>query len=184
MGRSLSLFIFIILPFMFFSCGKNNQSGQDSWQYPNPNTINPITNINSPYSFNNVSINQVLTENPCISSQNNVGAQRIPLQIPLTNFSSVIAPNDIFLGVTSYGDVAVLVGQATNTPPLFVAYLCPRSFSPTGQGQLLGVKIGSYSQCLFKPITAASVVFPGGSSAEFRWADGGSSARQKFSFCR
>lgn len=178
-----------------FACGKNNESGKkSSWGYTNPYTSGyaPITNINSPYSYGGMSVNQVMQQNPCRSGFNGFpgytnqtyAGQRIPIQVPLTNFPTVIPPNDVYVGVTSFGDVAVLVGQAVNQPPLFVGYMCPRSFSPSGQGQLMGIKIGSYSNCLFKPITASTVVFPGGGTAEFRWLDGGNSMGTKFSFCR
>lgn len=178
------------------SCGRNNESGRrsNSWDFGNPyvNGQLPFTGINSPYAFNGTSVNQVIQQNPCINQFGGVpgfsgqpyNGQRIPLQIPMLNFPTVIAPNDVYVGVTSFGDVAVLAGQGANQPPLFVAYMCPRSFSPSGQGQLLGVKIGSYTNCLFKPITAATMILPGGGTAEFRWLDGGSSMRTPFSFCR
>lgn len=199
--KSLGLGILhLALLTMLFACGKDNESGKKSksWGFGNPYSTgySPITNINSPYSYGGMSVNQVMQQNPCKSGfggmpmpgypQQGYSGQRFPIRVPLTNFPTVIPPNDIYVGVTSYGDVGVLVGQALNQPPLFVGYMCPRSFSPSGQGQLLGVKIGSYSNCLFKPMTAATVVFPGPvpSTAEFRWMDGGSSMGQKFSFCR
>jgi hypothetical protein len=138
-----------------------------------------------------VSLNQVIAQNPCVSGYGTFpggtgqyGGQRITIQQPLTNFSTVIAPNDVYVGVTSYGDVAALVGTAPGQPPMFVAYLCPRSFAQNGQGQILGVKPGTYTNCLIKPIVAATVVLPGGASADFRMMDYGSSARQPFQFCR
>lgn len=195
--KSLGLGILhLALLTMLFACGKDNESGKKSksWGFGNPYT-NGYSNINSPYSYGGMSVNQVMQQNPCVSGMGGgmpgypgqpIQGQRFAIQVPLTNFPTVIPPNDIYVGVTSYGDVGVLVGRAMNQPPLFVGYMCPRSFSPTGQGQLLGVKIGSYSNCLFKPMTAATVVFPGPvpATAEFRWMDGGSSVRQKFSFCR
>jgi hypothetical protein len=195
--KSLGLgLLHLTLLTLLFSCGKNNQSGKNSnsWGYTNPylGGNSPLLNINSPYSYGGMSINQVMQQNPCRGGYNGVpgytnqvyAGQRIPIQVPLTNFPTVIPPNDIYVGVTTFGDVGVVVGQAINQPPLFVGYMCPRSFSPSGQGQLMGVKIGSYSNCLFKPITASTVVFPGGATAEFRWMDGGSSIGAKFSFCR
>lgn len=176
------------------ACGKNNESGKksSSWNYGNPYSTgySPIANINSPYQYGGMKVNDVMLQNPCRSGFNGMPGysgqyqgQRIPIQIPLTNFPTVIPPNDIYVGVTSFGDVAVLVGQQVGAPPLFVGYMCPRSFAPNGQGQLLGVKIGSYSKCLFKPMTASTIVFPGGATAEFRWLDGGSSMGQRFNFC-
>jgi hypothetical protein len=177
------------------SCGKNNESGKSNsqWSYSNPYVSGyaPLNNINSPYSYSGMSVNQVMAQNPCRSGwggmtgyNTNYSGQRIPIVVPLANFPSVIAPGDVYVGVTSYGDVAVLAGTAPNQPPVFEAYLCPRSFSPSGQGQLAGIKIGAYSNCLFKPITAATVILPGGATAEFRWLDGGSSMGTKFTFCR
>ena len=191
----LGLLHLTLLTFIF-SCGQNNESGKSSssWGYGNPysNGHSPITNVNSPYSYGGMSVNQVIQQNPCRSgfsgvtayADQNYAGKRIPIQVPMLNFPTVIPPNDVYVGVTSFGDVAVLVGQALNQPPLFVGYMCPRSFSPSGQGQLTGVKVGSYSNCLFKPMTAATVIFPGGGTAEFRWVDGGSSAGTKFNFCR
>jgi hypothetical protein len=177
------------------SCGKNNESGKktNSWGYNNPyvNGQVPLSNINSPYQYGGIRVNSVLAENPCRNGyggypNNNQGysGQRIPIQIPMLNFPTVIPPNDLYVGVTSYGDVAVLVGGAIGTPPLFVGYMCPRSFSPSGQGQLMGVKLGTYSKCLLKPMTEATIIFPsGGGTANFRWLDGGNSLGTRFSFC-
>jgi hypothetical protein len=196
--KSLGLgLLHLTLLLTLFACGKDNESGKKSaWSYNNPYSSQygyaPVANINSPYSYSGMTVNQVMQQNPCRSGYGGMqgyagqsyAGQRIPIQVPMTQFPTVIPPNDIYVGVTSFGDVAVVVGQAAGQPPLFVGYMCPRSFAPSGQGQLMGVKIGSYSNCLFKPITASSVVFPGGGTAEFRWLDGGSSQQQKFSFCR
>lgn len=154
----------LALVFALASCGKNNESGKSNkgvWGYTNPyGTGYPaVGNINSPYSYGGMSVNQVMQQNPCMGQWGGMpgynnqpyAGQRIPIQIPLTGFPTVISPGDIYVGVTSYGDVGVVVGQAVNQPPLFVGYMCPRSFTPTGQGQLMGVTVGSYSQCLFKP---------------------------------
>ncbi|MGE3611542.1 MAG: hypothetical protein AB7I27_18265 [Bacteriovoracaceae bacterium] len=166
-------------------CGKKNQSGKSnsSWDFSNPYGV-PANVFNSPYSYGGQSLNTVLSQNPCISGMSGyTNQQRIQQSVPLTNFPTSIAPNDIYVGVTAYGDVAAIVGTAVGQPPVFVAYLCPRSFAPAGSGQLTGITIGAYTKCLFKPITAATMVFPGGATANFRWLDGGSSMRQRFSFC-
>lgn len=194
--KSLSTGLLILGMLTFFSCGKSNESGRRSntWGYNNPYTNGqlPFSTINSPYNYGGMSVNQVMQQNPCrggfggIQGFNNqpYNGQRIPIRVPLVNFPTVVAPNDIYVGVTSFGDVGVLVGGAAGQPPIFEGYMCPRSFSPSGQGQLLGIKVGSYSNCLFKPITAATMVLPGGGTAEFRWLDGGSSMGTRFSFCR
>jgi len=182
----------VSLVFSLFSCGKKNESGKSNqWSLANPYGLG-LTNINSPYSYGGVPLNQVMQQNPCRGGFNgypgytnqSYSGQRVAIQVPLVNFPSNVAPGDIFVGVTSYGDVAAVVGQAVGQPPLFVGYLCPRSFAPNGQAGLdRDIRIGAYSRCLFKPMTKATVYFPGGSTAEFRWLDGGSSAGQRFSFC-
>lgn len=167
-------------------CGKDNRSGTSgssgagSWGYTNP-YLSGLSNINSAYTSNGISVNQVLSESPCISGNGAYSNQRYQIQIQLTSFPTVIAPNDLYVGVTSYGDVGVIAG--TGGAPVFIGYICPRSFT-NGQGQLLGVQLGSYTQCLIKPIVAATVAFPGGGSADFRMMDYGSSYGRKFSFCR
>jgi hypothetical protein len=191
-GLSLLYSALIVLA---IGCGKDNRSGRaNTGIYTGQ--FGTLGTFGSPYSFTNgqvtIPVDQVIAENPCISQFGGFvgapagayGGQRIPIQIPLLNFPTVIPPGDIYVGVTSYGDVGVLAGTAVGQPPMFVGYLCPRAFAPNGQGQLMGVKPATYSNCLFKPIQAATVVFPGGASADFRMLDFGSSMRQRFSFCR
>ena len=194
--KSVGLCVLYSALFVFLAgCGKDNKSGTsaNSWGYANPYTsgYGGIGAVNSPYSYGSVSLNQVMAENPCISGygtfpggQGPYQGQRITIQQPLTNFQTVIPANDIYVGVTSYGDVAALVGTAPGQPPMFVAYLCPRSFATSGQGQILGVKPGTYTNCQIKPIVAATVALPGGATADFRMLDYGSSARMPFTFCR
>ncbi len=173
---------------VLFACGKDNESGKKSNQY---NSSNPLS-VNSPYSYGGMSVNQVMQQNPCRSgfagnpgfANQNYNGQRIPYSVPLTNFQTVVPPNDIYVGVSSYGDVGVIVGQNVGQPPLFVGYMCPRSFAQQGLIGPFDVSIGAYSNCLFKPIVRATVTFPGGGSAGFRMMDYGSSANAKFSFCR
>ena len=190
--KSVGLCLLYSALFVFLAgCGKDNKSGKpaSSWGF-NPYTSG-IGGVNSPYSYGSVSLNQVMAENPCVSGYGNYqggqgayAGQRITIQQPLTNFQTVIPANDIYVGVTSYGDVAALVGTAPGQPPMFVAYLCPRSFATSGQGQILGVKPGTYTLCQVKPIVAATVALPGGATADFRMMVYGSSARAKFSFCQ
>lgn len=184
--------IYLVLLAFLVGCGKDNESGKGG-AVPLPSVMNPfgVPVTNTPYAFQGVNLSQVMAQNPCISGYSQMtgmtgvpstyNGHRVTIQVPLTGFNSVVPPGDIYVGVTSYGDVAAVVGQAVGQPPLFVAYLCPRSFAPQGQGQLQGVNIGAKSPtCLFKPITAATVVFPGGATADFRWLDGGTSMRTPF----
>ncbi len=153
-----------------------------------------IGNFNSPYSFNGVSLNQVQMENPCIlSSYGSIYSQypgswmqpSMQRQLVQTrvNLGTILSRGDIYVGVTSVGDVAAIIGDGTPSP-MFVAYLCPRPLS--GQGVLYsGVSISAYTSCAFKYITKANMVFPDGSQANFRaLSPGGSSAGRGFSFCQ
>jgi hypothetical protein len=132
--------------------------------------------------FNNIFNQQMMYQ------QQMTQGSRYAVQFPLTGQSGMVA-GDYYLGVTSYGDVAVVVGQGVNTPPIFVAYICPRS-GMSGQGQLAAApqvrSSGPYCAGSIKPIVAATLVLPsafGQDGALFRWADGGNSMGQRFSFC-
>jgi hypothetical protein len=175
------------LMFLILSCGKENESGKSS-THTVPEIGNPVSIPSTPYTYQNVNVQEVLNQNPCVNGYAGISGmtqpytnQRTQIQVQLTGFKTVVSPGDIFVGVTSYGDVAVVSGQAAGQPPLFVGYLCPRSFTQAGTGQLMNVEVGANTPtCLFKPITAATIVFPGGATADFRWLDGGNSMRQKF----
>jgi hypothetical protein len=174
------------------SCGKDNESGRNSFartclqwvgnqcaQYSSYS----ISNLNSPYNFNGVSLNQVMTENPCVlgsmfGGMTNLQRSQVSIRV---NINTVVPQGHMHVGVTSYGDVAAIIGDGSPNP-LFVAYLCPRPVS--GQGTLMPqILIGSYSTCRINPITAANMVFPDGTQANFRWPQGGSSVGRRFSFC-
>ncbi len=142
--------------------------------------------------MNGISLNQVQQENPCILQGGYMGQGNMQRQVMQTQVQVQTNPNvpptivprgDMYVGVTSMGDVAAVIGNGTMTPT-FVAYLCPRPVS--GQGNLYPqILVGAATVCAFKYITAANIVFPDGSQANFRaLSPGGSSARQKFSFCQ
>jgi len=179
--------IYSTLLSLLLACGKDNESGKTPVSVPV--TGNPYSVSSTPYSYQGVNVSQVLLQNPCVNgyagmtgmSSQTYTNQRTTIQVQLTGFKTQVSPGDIYVGVTSYGDVATVVGQAVGQPPLFVGYLCPRSFTQSGTGQLTGVEVGANTpKCLFKPITKATIVFPGGSTADFRWVDGGNSQRQPF----
>jgi hypothetical protein len=157
------------------SCGNDNKSGKnnDPWSVMG---TNPYTGQQTP-QFGQYQVGQVINENPCISGNQ----QRIQAQTQLTNFPTVISPGDVYVGVTSFGDVGAIVG--TGGAPTFIAYICPRSMSMS-QGQLMGISIGAYSECSFKAISAATLRFPDGTEARFRDMKFGNSMGQKFSMCR
>ena len=163
---------------MLVACGKDNKSGKSSGTSWDPYYGTNYNTTTSPYALpTGQTVTQVMNENPCITGN----SYRQTVQVNLTGFPSYIPANDVYVGVTSYGDVAAIIG--TGSTPVFVAYLCPRN-SMSGQGQLAGINIGSYTSCAFKPIPAATMVFPDGTSANFRDMKYGSSRQMKFSYCQ
>ncbi|MBA2403792.1 MAG: hypothetical protein H0V66_03395 [Bdellovibrionales bacterium] len=196
--KALPLIMFSILLATLTGCGKKNESGKSGSRGPciaygaNGSCSAYMSNINSNYSQNGVSLNIVQQENPCILGQQQYGtnlSSRIPfsVRIPLPG-NSRLAPNNIAVGVTSFGDVAAIVGDGTNMAT-FVAYLCPR---PATQAQLIPdprfgnqlVGYGAYGPCRVLPITFATLGFADGSKAAFRDPQAGSSAQRPFSFCQ
>lgn len=177
-------FMFCLLSLaLLASCGKNNESGK-SGSYSNPYYNNQYGTINSGYTYGGISVNQVIQANPCTAG--GVQSQaRVSVQIPVP-LQTIMPQGDMYVGVTSSGDVGVLVGQGSASA-LFVAYICQRGvmYNQTTQPQITDLAFGSYSQCSFKPITRATVMLPGAYvPLYFRWLDGGSSLGQKFPFCR
>lgn len=153
---------------LIVACGKDNKSGQkDSWTYSDP-YLGPGT---AP-----ANLQALFSAVPC---NMNPGANRQRMDLPLQGFQTIIPAGDTYVGITSYGDVAVIQGNGTSSPK-FSAYLCHRDFT-TPQGSVLSnVRIGSYSNCQFKPITSATLVFPGSvATAEFRMLDFGYPPGQK-----
>ncbi len=206
--KSLSKILILSAVMALTGCGKNNQSGRSNSgiynsQYcvsmgPNGQCAQyqnySVGNYNSGYSFNGVSLNQVQMENPCILSNYGSMYNQYPgnwmqptMQRQLVqtrvNLGTIVTRGDTYVGVTSFGDVAAIIGDGTPSP-MFVAYLCPRPVS--GQGVLYpGISIGAYTNCAVKYITKANMVFPDGSQANFRaLSPGGSSAGRRFSFCQ
>jgi hypothetical protein len=156
------------------ACGGNNESGKNStYSSSNPYGYYPGTYTNvtaTGIGYGNYSLDSVLAQTPCITTGST--AQRMQIQLPLTNFPSVIPAGDLYVGVTTAGDVSILLGQGTNAP-LFIAYLCPRSYTST-TGQLLDIATGTTTRCNFKPLVRATMVLPGYSTPlYFRYLDGG-----------
>lgn len=184
------LLIFSAILAAIAGCGKGNESGKTSnRQGPcmafgsNGQCSAYMSGYNSTSAVNP---NQVLQENPCITGGQRQSTPPIQVQVQTNpNVQPTIVPQgDIYVGVTSYGDVAFVMGNGTNRPT-FVAHLCQRPVS--GQGNLYPqILVGAATQCAFKYITAANIVFPDGSQANFRaLSPGGSSNNhQKFSFCQ
>lgn len=176
----LNLFLLMAL----VSCGKDNESGKSSYNYPSTYGYNPYTGSvisTSPYSYNNVNAGTLIAESPCTTGYG-VNA-RTQIQFQLTGFNSYLQAGEIYAGVTSYGDIAMVIGQP-NSAPLFVAYVCARGTYANGQGQLMDLALGTYSKCAYKQLTRATMVIPGAyEPLYFRMLEGGSSQGTKFSFC-
>lgn len=183
--KSMGFYLLTLALLAFLgACGKNNESGKNSWQYGNPyySGQNPYLGIGQlPQNI------QALANNySCIGGyQGQIypgypGApqfqanSRTVIQVPLTG-STIVSSMQPYIGVTSYGDIAMITSNGPGQPPVFTAYLCPRGFAQQGQGQLIGVKVGSNAlRCRNVPsITAADVILPGGIVAKFRSLDGG-----------
>lgn len=193
-----TILIFSALLVAVTGCGKKNESGKSTNRScvsygTNGQCSAYMSNVNSNYSMNGISLNQVQQENPCILSNgyygqsNNLQRQvmqtRVQVQTNPNVPPTIVPRGDMYVGVTSMGDVAAVIGDGTANP-LFVGYLCPRPVS--GQGTLYPqILVGAATVCAFKYITAANIIFPDGTQANFRaLSPGGSSNRQKFTFCQ
>jgi hypothetical protein len=176
-----SRFIFPFLALLLLAaCGKQNESGRsrNTWDWANPYSTNPMgTNLFATGGFH-PAVQQLIQGYPCQGANIPYGmpqqAGRLVVQIPLLN-SSIVNSVQPYIGVTGYGDVATIVSSGPNQPPMFIAYLCPRSFTQAGQGQLLDLAVGSYGmRCRANPqITRATMILPGNVPVYFRSLDGG-----------
>lgn len=163
---------FTLLVFLA-ACGKNNESGKKNNRYTSPYFNGQYGSYtNTPYSYAGQNVGAVLQQTFC-HTMGMPTQQRMQIQFPLTGYPSVIPHGDIYVGVTTAGDVAVLVGQGNNAP-LFVAYMCQRGYASGGSGQLLDLATGSSTQCNFKPLVRATMHVPGMSQPlYFRYLEGG-----------
>ncbi|MFY7991993.1 MAG: hypothetical protein ACOVP4_01780 [Bacteriovoracaceae bacterium] len=174
----------LLMGSLLVACGKDNRSGQNAnlnqWginglgvgQYGQIGTVS------------NQVVAAAINENLCVGG---VGSGRYAVQFPVN--IPPFAAGDYYLGVTSFGDVAVVLGQGNAAQPIFVAYICSRDGLAGQQGRLLAnPSLLSYSPFCggtVKPMNATMVlpsVF-GQNGLAFRWADGGTSQGQRFSFC-
>lgn len=148
------------------ACGKENKSGKSEWNYPHP-SLDSLTQGNVPGN-----IASLLTTVPCSDGSRS----RQQMQLPMTGFSTVIPVSETYVGITSFGDVGVIYGQGSSAPT-FIAYLCSRNFTNYQGSTLSNVRLGSYSNCSFKPIPSATLTFPsamgGAATADFRMLDYG-----------
>ncbi len=184
----------LLMGSLLVACGKDNKSGQSSLSQWGINGLG-VGQYGQIGTISNSVVAAAVSQNVCLGGSNNIygynssqyNTGRYAVQFPL-NMTPFTA-GDFYMGVTSYGDVAVVVGQGASAQPLFIAYVCPRSGMSGGQGRLLAnPQLLSYSpHCgsSSKPMNA-TMVLPsafGQDGLAFRWADGGNSQRMPFSFC-
>ena len=175
----------LVMGSLLVGCGKDNKSGQSSQWGINglggPGTWQAMGGIS------NSVVNAAVNENTCLGGQSGIysngGQQRYAIQFNITSVTG-IASGDYYVGATSYGDVAVIVGQGVNQPALFIGYVCTRGgMAIGGAGQQPGnVALLAYSNCEAKTMNASMYVE--GFLANFRTIAGGTSRGVKFSFCR
>ncbi len=189
---------FLLMGSLLVACGKDNKSGQGGLSQWGINGLGVGVGQYGQIDLSQIShpvVIAAINENVCIGSNGgsayptavtNQGV-RYGVQFPLTGQTGMVA-GDYYLGVTSFGDVAVVVGQGPSQPPIFIAYLCNRG-GIGGQGQLARapqfMTSGPYCGSAIKPMNA-TLALPsafGQDGALFRWADGGASTGAKFSFC-
>jgi hypothetical protein len=169
--KSLGLCLLSIALLAFLTgCGKNNESGKKS-RYNVP-IGNPLYGPHQNLALGNVPLEAVLQETLCLTT-NMPTRNRHRVDIPLPGYPSAIPNGDVYVGVTTAGDVAALMG--TPQHPVFVAFLCERPlFAQAGQGQLYDIATGTQSRCKFKPLARATIGVPGlPEPLFFRMLDGG-----------
>lgn len=175
----LSTVMILFLLAVMASCGKDNKSGKGNDNFPYFNQLGTSgVYTGTSIVYNGLSLAQVINENPCVGGYNNNARFRISTQAAV---NTVISNGDVWIGVTSFGDVAAIGGTAQG--PIFEAYLCPRSAMPSPQSIASGIQLLPYTGCGFKQMNAT---LPGGDGVpiRFRAMDFGTSAGGKFSYCR
>ena len=174
----LSTVMILFLLAVMASCGKDNKSGKKNDGWGGFNQFGTYGQYGgTSIGYNGLSLQQVINENPCVAGGNQARF-RVTSQAPV---NTVISNGDVFVGVTSYGDVAAIGG--TPQGPVFEAYLCPRSMMSQAQSTPYGISLFPYTNCGFKQMNA-KLRLADGSEANFRMMDYGNSMQQKFSYCR
>lgn len=175
--KSVSTVTILFLLAVMASCGKDNKSGKRN-QYYGFNQLGTTGVYNGTgISYNGASLQQVIAENPCANGAPN---QYRIVQTVAAPVNSVIANGDIWVGVTSFGDVAALGG--TPQGPVFQVFACPRSQMTRISGAPSGITLLPYTSCGFKQMNASLPLTD--AVANFRIMDYGNSQGQKFSYCR
>jgi hypothetical protein len=175
--KSVSTLMILLLLAVMASCGKDNKSGKRNGNYGFNQLGTTGLYRGTGISYNGLSLQQVIQENPCANGAPH--QYRIVQTIPAP-VNSVIANGDIWVGVTSFGDVAAVGG--TPQGPVFQVFACPRSQMTRVSGVPQDIKLLPYTSCGFKQMNASLSL--GDAIANFRIMDYGNSAGAKFSYCR
>lgn len=178
--KSVSTVMILTMLALMASCGQDNKSGKSSRNGAygfNQLGTNGYYNGTTSIGYNGLSLQRVIQENPCVTGFN----QRMTY-VTSAMVNSVISNGDIWVGVTSFGDVAAVGG--TQQGPVAQVFLCSRNMSmPGGQSPLQAITLLPYTGCGFKQMNA-KLQLPDGTVANFRAMDFGNSLGQKFSYCR
>jgi hypothetical protein len=177
--KPVSMIVFLLL-LALVGCGKDNKSGKNNNGYYGFNQLGTgfAPYGGSSFSYNGYSVSQVVNENPCIGGYPNTARMAGSIGAPV---NTNIAPGDFYVGVTSFGDVAVIGG--TPQGPMMQYYLCPRSMMSQPAQPAYNISLFPYTNCGFKQMNA-SLRLADGSVANFRMMDYGNSAGARFSYCR
>lgn len=169
-------------------CGKNNESGKSNnggicLQYGvNGQCSAYSTGVYT--SGNNINLSSLVSQIPCESSGGympvgNIGRTQQMVQVQTRTIATA---GQSYLGVTSMGDIAIVVGNGTMNAQMQV-FLCPGQ----AMGQLMApVTLGEYTDpaCPIKVITAASLSGYNGLAVNFRDPRfGRGMSGTPFSFC-
>ncbi len=177
--RPVSTLLILTLFTLLIACGKDNKSGKRNNGYFGFNQLGTSGAYGgSAITYNGLSLQQVIQQNPCVGGIGNGARMRITSQAPV---NTVIANGDVYVGVTSYGDVAAIGG--TPQGPVFEAYICARSMMSQAASTPFNVSLFPYTNCGFKQMNA-SLRLADGSVANFRMMDFGTSTGARFPYCR
>jgi asparagine synthetase A len=167
-------------------CGKENESGKSNKNGICTSYLNGVCNA---YASNynvgvsgDINLNNVVSQIPCEMSQYGYNVTRTQQNIQVTTASRT-TPGQSYLGVTSLGDIAIIIGNGSTTTQMTM-FLCSGAGSYGGQvgAGVTQALLGEYTTmgCPIKTITAANY----GASSFRSPVYGRGTTGQKFSFCQ
>jgi hypothetical protein len=163
----------LVLLFTLAACD-NQEVTHHSWSFSQSQASRSIASFYvENLSYGGLGLEQVMKSHTCKNA-----ASRIKIEIPLLHYKHLRA-DDLYLGVTAYGDIGVISGKTLKYPPLFTAFLCPRGKLEL-KGQLSNIQIGGYSEYVFKPITNAHITLNTNEKITFKKLDKIEKHRKRF----